>query len=184
MHRDKKTQVVAEISQLADSAKAVVATGFSGLTVEAETKLRRQIREAEATYRVVRCTLARRALDGERWGTLRGELEGNTALAFTEGDPVALMKALVDFSKENKALTIKCGVLQDDSLSADEVKTLASLPPRDVLLAQLLGVMESPLRGLVTVMSGPVRNLAQVVKAIADKQGEGAGAPADVAVDA
>lgn len=173
MEKDTKVKVVAEVTELAEQAKAVVLAGFTGLSVEDETKLRREVREVNGAYRVVRNTLARRALADEQWEGVRAELKGNTALAFTNEDVVGLMKTLVDFSKDNKALSIKCGLLDGKPLSAEDVKSLASMPPREVLLSRLANVLQSPIVGLVNVLSGNIRNLAQVVKALADKKSEG-----------
>lgn len=172
MDKQTKVKVVAEVAQLAGQAKAVVLTNFKGLTVEAETKLRRDVRQIQGTYRVVRNTLARRAMTEDQWTELRKDFQGNTALVFTNDDVVGLMKTLVDFAKDNEALTIKGGVFEGKPLTKKDVEALANMPPREVLIARLLGAMQSPLRGLMNVLTGSVRNLAQVVKAIADKKAE------------
>jgi len=172
MDKQTKVKVVAEVAGLAEQAKAVVLTSFKGLTVEAETKLRRDVRQVQGTYRVVRNTLARRAMTDDQWAELRKDFQGNTALVFTNDDVVGLMKTLVDFAKENEALSIRGGVFEGKPLTKNDVVALANMPPREVLIARLLGVMQSPLTGLMNVLTGSVRNLAQVVKAIADKKAE------------
>ncbi len=172
MDKQTKVKVVAEVSEMTEQAKAIVLTGFTGLSVEAETQLRRDVRAVAGKYRVVRNTLAKLVMADEKWDDIKSELSGNTAIAFSDEDVVGLMKALVDFSKANKGLTIKCGMLDGKVLSADEVKVLATLPSREVLLARLLGALQSPLTGFMNVLTGSVRNLAQVLKAVADKNPE------------
>ena len=172
MDRQTKVEVVSEVTKLAEQSKAIVLTGFTGLSVEAETKLRRNVREAEGTYRVVRNTLAHRAMADEQWSELRKQFQGNNAFAFANGDVIALMKAIVDFAKENEGFVIKGGVFEGNNLSPEDVKALASMPPREVLLGRLANVLQSPLTGLMNVLTGTVRNFAQVVKALADKKSE------------
>lgn len=170
MEKQQKVKIVDEVNGYMAGAKAVVLTSFERLTVEAETKLRRDVRKANGRYKVVRNTLARRALVGDQWADVRRELVGNTALSFADGDVVGLLKALVDFSKENENFKIKCGVVEGKPMTDAEVKRLASLPSREVLVAQLLATLQAPIRNLVNVLSAPHRNLAMAVKAIADKK--------------
>lgn len=178
MDKQAKDKVVAEITELAGRSKAVVAAGFSKFTVEDETALRRNIRKATGRYCVVRNTLAKRALVGERWQSLHGSLTGNTALIFADKDVVGVMKTLVDFSKDRQNLTIKAGVFEGKAMTLADIKVLASMPPREVLIGRLLGILTQPMRGLVTVLSALPRSLAVVVKAVADKKAKEAPAAA------
>ena len=173
MDKQTKVRVVSEVTELAEQSKAVVLAGFTGLTVEAETKLRKSVREAEGTYRVIRNTLAHRAMADEQWAELRNQFQGNNAFAFTNTDVIALMKTLVDFAKENEGLTIKGGFFEGKPLSADDVKTLANMPPREQLLGMLANVLQSPIQRLHTVLTGTTRKFAQVCKALADKKEAG-----------
>ena len=170
MDKQTKVRIVDDVGSWMASANGVVLTSFERITVEDECRLRKQMREVNGRYKVVRNTLARRALVGDEWSELRQQLVGNTSLSFIDGDVVGALKVLVDFSKANPTFKIKCGVVDGRALSDEEVKRLASLPPRETLIAQLLGVLQSPVRNLVSLLSAPHRNIALVTKAIADKK--------------
>ena len=170
MDRQTKVEVVAQVTQATEAAKAIVLTGFSRLTVEAETQLRRDIRAVEGKYQVVRNSLVKRALNEAQLNALGDSLAGNNALVYTENDAIALMKAICDFAKTNKAVTIKCGVFDGAALSVDEVKAMADLPSREVLLSRLANVLQAPITGLATVLNACTKNLAVVIKAVADQK--------------
>ena len=118
MDRQTKVEVVAQVTQATEAAKAIVLTGFSGLTVEAETQLRRDIRAVEGKYQVVRNSLVKRALNEAQLNALGDSLAGNNALVYTENDPIALMKAICDFAKTNKAITV-------NSIALEKLKKLS-----------------------------------------------------------
>lgn len=172
MDKQTKVEVVAQVTKAAEASKAIVLAGFSGLTVEAETQLRRDIRNVEGKYQVVRNTLMRRSLSEAQLDALGDSLSGNNAIVYSAGDPVALMKAVVDFAKENKSLEIKCGVLDDNALTAEQVKAMADMPSREVLLSRLANVLQSPIVGLANVLSASTRDLAVVLKAVADQKSD------------
>ncbi|HHY92587.1 MAG TPA: 50S ribosomal protein L10 [Firmicutes bacterium] len=166
MARPEKEATVAELKEKLSRAQSVILTNYRGLTVAEMTELRKKLREAGLEYKVAKNTLtsiAARDFVGEELDRL---LPGPTGLAFSYTDPVAPAKILGEFAKAHKALEIKGGILQNKVIDADGVKALADLPPREVLIAQLLGVLQGPIRGLVTVLSGPQRNLVYALEAI------------------
>ncbi len=172
MDRAGKARIVEELRELRDRAVALVVASFDGITVEEVTELRKQIRESNGGYRVVKNTLARIAFEDERYDDLRTHFTGMNAIAYTEEDPVGLMKALVDFAKKSKKLEIKGGFYDGRCLDGEEVKRMAAMPSKEELQAMLVGVLQSPMRKLVNVLSAPMRNLAVVLKAVADEKGK------------
>lgn len=166
MARPEKEAAVAELKEKFGRAQAVVLTDYRGLTVAQITELRKKLREAGLEYRVVKNTLTRLAASELVGEDLDPYLEGPTALAFAYEDPVAPAKILTEFARSFKALQIKGAVLEDKVIDATGVKELAELPPYEVLVAQLLGTLQGPIRGLVTVLSGPQRKLVYALDAI------------------
>lgn len=164
-----KTQVVAEIREKFGKSTGVVLADYRGLTVAQVTQLRAKLREAGVEYRVLKNTLVKRAANGVGVEGLDPFLEGPTALAFS-ADPVAPAKILSEFAKNNKNFQIKAGVLEGKVIGADEVKALAELPPREVLLAQVLRGMQAPLVGMANVLQGPIRKLGYALEAIRKAQ--------------
>ena len=164
--RPEKAAKVAEIKELLSSAKSVVLVDYCGLTVAEDTKLRRSMREANVKYTVVKNTLLRIAAKDAGIEGMDEFLEKNTAIAVAPEDPVAVAKIIVDFAKEHKALEVKAGVLDGKIISSDEIKALAELPSKDVLLAKMLGSMMSPVSGLANVLQGTIRNFVYVLDAV------------------
>jgi len=162
----EKQAIVAELKEKLARAKGVVLTNPRGLTVAQDTILRRRLRKAGIEYRVVKNTMTRIAAKELGLEGIEPYLEGPTALAFGFADPVAPAKALLDFARENKILEIKGGLVEGKVIGVDGVRALASLPPREVLIAQVLAGMQSPIVGLVNVLEGPIRKLAYVLDAI------------------
>lgn len=163
-----KQAIVAELKEKLTSAKGAVFTSYRGLTVAQDTKLRKALREAGVEYRVVKNTFTRIAANEAGIEGLDEYLEGTTALAVSTEDPVAPAKAISDFIKENKleALEIKVGLLDGKVISLEEVKALADLPSREVLIAQVMAGMQSPITGFVNVLQGNIRNMVYVLEAI------------------
>ena len=164
-----KKQVVADITKKFQDAKSVVVVNYTGLTVEQVTALRAQCRAANVDYCVLKNTLVRRALDDLKITGLDDLLNGPSAFAFGMEDVVAPAKLLSDFIEKSKTevLTIKAGLMGTEVISAAKVSELAKVPSREVLLARLLGSLQSSVSGFVRVLD-----------AIAKKQSEGEGEPA------
>lgn len=163
-----KQAIVAELKEKLTGAKGAVFTTYKGLTVAQDTKLRKALREAGVEYRVVKNTLTRIAANEAGIEGLNEYLEGTTALAVSMEDAVAPAKVISDFIKENKleSLEIKVGLLDGKVISLDEVKALADLPSREVLIARVMAGMQSPLTGFVNVLQGNIRNMVYVLEAI------------------
>jgi large subunit ribosomal protein L10 len=152
--------------------EVVFALDYRGLKVEEATELRKKIRESGGRYRVVKNTLALRALQGTSLEPLSPHFKGMTGLAYTDADPVALAKVLSDFSKDVPALEYKAGIVSGKGLDEDQFKALASLPGRDELLGKLLYVIQAPMQNLLSVLQGTTRDFVLVLKAFGDKKKE------------
>jgi large subunit ribosomal protein L10 len=182
MARPDKAAAVAEISDRFRASSAAVLTEYRGLTVSQLTQLRRSIGE-HATYAVVKNTLTTiAARDAGVTGLDEAALAGPTAIAFVTGDPVEAAKGLRDFARTNPALVIKGGVLDGRPLTADEVRRLADLESREVLLAKLAGAMKASLTNAAYLFVAPLSQAARTIDALRIKQEEGA-APAAATTD-
>ena len=166
----RKEELVAEIKDRFTSSEAVIMADYRGLTVKAMQQLRVSVREAGGEIKVYKNTLTEIAIRELALPNMDAYLEGPTAFIFIEGDPVAPAKALADFAKGNDALELKGGFVQSRVVDAAGVKAIAALPSREELVAKLLGTMQNPLRGTVTVLSGPARAFATVLDAIAKQK--------------
>jgi large subunit ribosomal protein L10 len=176
-----KDQIVQEIREKVARSQIGILTDFKGLKVEDMTRLRRQLREADAELKVVKNTLLRRAAaDDSLIGGLLSHFTGPNAITLGYADPVALAKVLTKFAQEKPQLGIKGAVLGGQVLTAKDLEALSKLPAREVLLAQLLGVLQGVPTGLVTVLAGVIRNLMNVLSAYRDQKAESEGP--DVAV--
>ena len=167
---------VVELEQLEKAFKgsdSAVLVDYKGMNVPQVTELRRQLRTAKATYKVVKNTIARRALKGTSFEVLEKYFEGTTAIAFTSTDPVALAKTLTTFGKTAPTLQIKAAVVQGRAVKPSEVAELAALPGKPELYARLLGTLNAPMVQLVTVLSAVPRDLLNVLTAYEKKQTEG-----------
>jgi len=159
----KKIEQVEELSQeLAGASHAIVGT-FAKLTVEKDFELRKAVRGAGAKYRVVKNTLAERAAKGTKIEEALKKLEGVTSIAYTEGDPVAMAKALAKYAKDNPEFTFKAGVVEGRVITVKEIESLATMPSKEELYAKLLFMLNAPAQRLVTAMGAVGRNLAVVV---------------------
>lgn len=162
-----KQPIVDEIKNYAADAKAAVLVDYRGLTVEQDTKLRRQLREAGVVYKVYKNTMLVRAFEGTDFAQLDKDLEGPTAIAFSVEDETAPARILSEFAKEAEALQFKSGVVSGTYYDEAGIQALAKIPSRDALISKLLGSLQSP-----------ITNLARVLNQIAEKGGAGEAEPA------
>lgn len=166
---DDKKAIVAEVNEIANSALSVVAAEYRGLTVAQMTKLRAQARATGVYLRVVRNTLARRAVEGTAFACLREALIGPLMLAFSQHEPGAAARLIRDFAKENEKLLVKTLAFDGQMLPAKDLDKLASLPTRDEALASLMAVMKAPISKLVRTLAEPHAKLARTLAAVRDR---------------
>jgi large subunit ribosomal protein L10 len=168
--RPEKVAVVDEVREKFSAADAAVLTEYRGLNVAAISQLRRTLRAAGGEYKIYKNTLVRFAAH-DLGLELDDLLTGPTAIAFCEGDAAAVAKALRDYARTNPALVVKGGLLGTKALSADDVRALAELPSREVLLAQLAGAMAAPMVQFAGLLQALPRNLAYGLKALIEDRG-------------
>jgi large subunit ribosomal protein L10 len=176
--RPEKVAVVDEVRQRFDGASAALLTEYRGLTVAAIAQLRRALREAGGDLKVYKNTLVRFAAR-DLGLDIEDLLTGPTAIAFVEGDPVNVAKALRDFARTNPALVVKGGLLGTRSLTAAETQALADVEPREVLLAKLAGAMAAPMQQFAGLLQALPRNFAYGLQALLDQQGGAPAAPTE-----
>jgi large subunit ribosomal protein L10 len=168
MARSDKTAAVAELAEEFRGSAAVVLTEYRGLTVKQLTELRRSL-GGNASYAVVKNTLTKIAAQEAGVEGIDDHLVGPSAIAFVKGDPVDAAKGLRDFARANPVLVIKGGVLDGKPLSADEIKKLADLESREVLLAKLAGAMKASLSGAASLFAAPLSQTARLIEALRQK---------------
>ncbi len=173
MARPDKAAAVAELTEQFRSSNAAVLTEYRGLTVKQLKDLRRSIGD-HASYAVVKNTLTQIAARDAGVAAFDDLLAGPSAIAFVTGDPVEAARGIRDFAKANPLLVIKGGVLEGKPLSADDIRKLADLEPREVLLAKLAGAMTASLSGAVALFAAPLSQAARVVEALRQQVAEGA----------
>ena len=169
LHKDK-VAVVEEATRLLAATEALYLSDYRGLKVSELTELRAKLRDGGATLRVLKYTLARRAAAEAGSEQIVPLLTGPTAVTFCGADPVAPAKALVEFMRTHPQLIVRGGLLQGDTVDADGVRALSALPPREVLLAQVVGTMAAPLTGLVTVLQGTISGFARALQQIVEQK--------------
>lgn len=167
---EAKKAIVESICNELKSACVGVVVSYKGITVEQDTILRKKLRESGVRYAVVKNTMLRRAADMAGLSSLDSVLEGSTALATCENDYIAPAKILCEFAKENEFYKIKSGFIDGEVVSAEQIGEIAKLPPKEVLIAKVLGGMQAPIFGLANVLNGTLRGLVIALNAIAEKK--------------
>src|SRR5918999_3090839 len=177
MLKSEKEQVVAELTERLRTADTLIVADYRGLTNAQIDGLRTKVLESGASFSVVKNTLTRRAAEAAGAEALLALLTGPTAIAFVEsdGDPVAVAKALGDAARETRVLAIRGGILQGRELSADEVETLAKLPPVEQLRGQVVGAILAPLNAFAGLINAPLQNLVGLIDARIEQLEQGAG---------
>lgn len=178
MPTTQKEETVSEIAEAIQGSQAVLFTDYRGLTVAQVSDLRKQLRDSGTTFTVVKNTLFKRAADGKIPADpqLDATLNGPTAVAFANQDAIATAKAFVDYiaANRNTPLKIKGAVVDGRFYDAKQVEALSKVPPREVLISQMLGSLQSPISGLVGTLNGIIGNFVFTLQAVADKkQAEG-----------
>ena len=168
MNRDEKQQFVAEMREVFEAAEGLVVTQYKGLTVAEITALRAQMRESGAGFKVTKNRLTRLALEGTKFAGLADSFTGPTAIGYS-ADPAAVAKVAAKFAKTNDKLVLVAGAIGEQVLNEQGIKALAELPSLDELRAKMVGMIQTPAQRIATLTSKPAGQIAQVLKAYADK---------------
>ncbi len=172
MPTEKKVEIVEQLTELLSQNKFIIATEYRGLSVSEMSQLRRQLREVNAEFHVIKNTLAKFAAEKAGKPGLSQYLQGPIALALCQGDATQLSKTLTNYARASKnALTIKGGILEVRMLSTQEIYSLATLPPIDVMRARLLGMLQGPIYSLHNVLSANLRALGALLNARIQQMG-------------
>ncbi len=191
MNREQKASAIAEIATNIDESQAIFAVDYRGITVAQVAELRAKLREADASFKVVKNSLTERAADEVGAAELKPFLQGPTALTFVRGDAALAAKAVADFARATQLLPFKGGLMDGSEVDADQIRAISRLPSREVLYGQLVGMVASPLNGLVRTLSALVSGLAVALGQVQEKKasgeipaGEAPAAPAEEAAPA
>ena len=160
MNREQKASAIAEIATNIDESQAIFAVDYRGITVAQVAELRAKLREADASFKVVKNSLTERAADEVGAAQLKPFLQGPTALTFVRGDAALAAKAVADYARATQLLPFKGGMLGGEALEADQVRAISRLPAREVLYGQLVGIVASPVSGLVRTLNALLGGLA------------------------
>jgi large subunit ribosomal protein L10 len=177
MNREQKAAAIAEIAQNIQEADAVFAVDYRGISVPQAAELRSKLRDADTRFTIVKNTLTERAADQAGAEPLKALLEGPTALAFVRGDAAAAAKAIADYARVTDLLPFKGGLMDGNPLSPDEIRAISRLPSRDMLYAQLVGVVAHPIAGLARTLNQLIGGLAVALGQIQEKGLVGGEAP-------
>ena len=169
MNRDQKAAVIDRLAGQLESAEAVFAIDYRGLSVKQAVDLRASLRDADAQFQVTKNTLTERAAEKAGAESIRALLEGPTALTFVNGDVAVAAKALATFRRQNGVLEFKGGQLGGETLTIEQIESIARLPARDVLMGQFVGLVASPLTGVVRGLNALISGLASQLGQIAEQ---------------
>jgi large subunit ribosomal protein L10 len=167
--REKKQELVTSYVESFTRSRAAILTDYRGLSVASLQELRAKLRPVEGKYVVVKNSLVKRALQQLDLPVPQEMLDGPTAISFCQGEIPAVAKTLQDFARDSKVLQIKGGLVEGHIITADEVSTLASMPPREVVLAQMLGSVQAPAGRIVGAVTGVMRNVLYLLQAYVEK---------------
>jgi large subunit ribosomal protein L10 len=173
MNRDQKAVAIAEIAENIDQSEAIFAVDYRGITVAQVAELRAKLRDADATFKVVKNSLTERAADQVGAEALKDFLAGPTALTFVRGDAATAAKTVADFAKATQRLPFKGGMMEGSALDVEQIRSLSRLPSREVLYGQLVGIVASPISGLVRSLGGLIGGLAVALGQVHEKKASG-----------
>ncbi len=173
MNRDQKAATIAEIAAHIDESQAIFAVDYKGISVPQAAELRAKLRDADATFKVVKNSLTERAADQAGADTLKALLEGPTALTFVRGDIATAAKAIAEYGRATQLLPFKGGLMEGSPIDPDQIRALSRLPSREVLYGQLVGVVASPVGGLVRTLNALVGGLAIALGQVHEKKASG-----------
>ena len=174
MRKEQKTALVDQLSERFKSAKIALVSEYRGMSVAETTEMRRKLRAARGELKVAKNTLIRRAIKDTGFSSLEEKLGGPVGLIISTEDPVEVAKAVVSFKDLGEKFKLRGGVVDGKAVTAEEIQALATLPPREVVMAQLLGLLQAPATRLVRLLNEPGSQVARIVDAIGKKNGEGA----------
>lgn len=170
LSQEAKQAIIAEVADVANQAPTAIAAEYSGLTVAAMTDLRTKARAADVYVRVVRNTLAKRALADTKFACMQDGLVGPLLLAFSKEDPSAVARIVRDFSKQNDKLVVKMVALEGQMLDASAVESLANLPTKDEAISKLMALMLAPVTQLARTLAAPHTKLVRTVAAVREQK--------------
>ena len=173
MNKEEKRALGERVGSDLSKANGIIVAEYRGLTVEEVTKLRVELRKSDACFKVVKNRVAKKAIDqieesSPGYSSISSDLVGPVGIVYSFGDTAQATKSALEFSKDHENFKVKAGVVERNKVSPDELKAIADLPSKEVMIGQIVGSLVSPHRGLVGVLGGVSRQLVQVINAIKD----------------